>query len=64
MFAKFLFAAVPLLSGESDHFALMVHSLIPAVMAIDGCTREATILPGDTCDAICKFAFVVLQHRL
>jgi hypothetical protein len=26
----------------------------PAVLAIDGCTRNATVKAGDTCDAICE----------
>ena len=28
-------------------------NLTTAVMAVDGCTREATVLQGDTCDKIC-----------
>ncbi|KAK1920955.1 hypothetical protein DB88DRAFT_116050 [Papiliotrema laurentii] len=37
MFATVLLAALPLLSS---------------VMAVDGCTRSATVVQGDTCDAI------------
>jgi len=62
MFAKFLFAAVPLLSGE---YLASTPKLIltTAVMAIDGCTREATVLQGDTCDAICEWTVAIAQTQ-